>query len=123
MNVPEPAAMPSWSARSLWTSTDPVVVENRAGRPSPSRVLSMNPSADWAHLTVTQGRWSQWAVKNLRFSSLHSRSMMPVTTSIPASRIMVMPRPLTLANGSTVPTATRGIPQSMMRREHGGVLP
>ena len=120
--VPEPTSMASWSERSLWTSIAVSGVENFAGCPS-TRSESMNPSVLRAHFRVTKGRCCSWAVMNRRFRARLSAAMMPSATSIPASRIMRMPRPATSLKGSPAPTTTRGIPVSMMSLAQGGVLP
>ena len=55
------------------------------------------------------------------FSSRHSFSSTPTVTSMPASRNFCMPRPFTLAKGSTHPTTTRLTPLLTIRSAHGGV--
>ena len=55
--------------------------------------------------------------------ALHSSSRIPTVTSMPASVSIFIPRPLTLAKGSSDPTTTRGIPVSIMSLEQGGVFP
>ena len=98
-------------------------VENLAGASPCLRVRSIIRSLLSAHFNNMYGRWSIWAVMNFSFSSIHSFSIMPQTTSHPASRSILIPLPLTSLNGSALPVTMRGIFLRIINSLHGGVFP
>ena len=123
MTVFVPVIIASYSERNLCTREVVAAVENLAGVSPCLRVRSIIRSLLSAHFNNMYGRWSIWAVMNFSFSSIHSFSIMPQTTSHPASRSILIPLPLTSLNGSALPVTMRGIFLWIISSLHGGVFP
>ena len=85
--------------------------------------LSIYPSAVCAHFSMTYGRCFSCRQKKRLFSSRHAVSSTPTTTSMPASCIILTPRPATCGLGSNVPTTTLPMPLRIINSAQGGVLP
>ena len=122
--VRAPTRILATSARRLWTARVLRSSERRTGgRSAWSLCASMKPSALSAHLRITYGRCSVWAVRKNRFMWRASASSTPTTTSTPDSRNKPIPRPATFGKGSTQATTTRGMPERRIKSAQGGVLP
>ena len=85
--------------------------------------VAMHPSKVVAIFKVTSGRPLVTREKKPSFISRAKSPITPTSTSIPASRNLVTPRPDTLGSGSSTATTQREIPASISLSAHGGVLP
>ena len=118
--VPAPTITASLRDLAWWTHSrdaGPVI-----HRDSPAAV-AIRPSSVVASFSVTKGRPFTHSEINPRCCFRHSSSSTPTSTSIPALRSTVDPRPFTRACGSLQPTITRRMPASIIAFVHGGVRP
>ena len=115
-----PTTIASDSLRSSWArprAASPVI---HCDSPWTSAIL---PSSVMPAFSVTCGRPWRIATRNARFSLAASSRSTPTVTSIPASRRMSNPRPLTSGFGSSSAATTRRTPAATTAVAHGGVRP